>query len=108
MREHIMNLTPSPMQKIKDGKKTIELRLYDEIVYQICTNYAAFKESGISKEEIEQTLTYIEDEVQKRETEGNAVADNLKAEILSVAVLGKRQIEAAFSDAAQRRTKTIS
>ena len=25
-----MNLTPSPMQKIKDGKKTIELRLYDE------------------------------------------------------------------------------
>lgn len=85
-----------------------KLRLYDEIVYQICTNYVAFKESGISKEEIEQTLTYIEDEVQKRETEGNAVADNLKAEILSVAVLGKRQIEAAFSDAAQRRTKTIS
>mgnify|MGYP005921270939 FL=1 len=30
MREHIMNLTPSPMQKIRDGKKTIELRLYDE------------------------------------------------------------------------------
>ena len=30
MREHIMNLTPSPMQMIKDGKKTIELRLYDE------------------------------------------------------------------------------
>lgn len=30
MKEHIMNLTPSPLKKIRDGKKTIELRLYDE------------------------------------------------------------------------------
>lgn len=30
MREHIMNLTPSPLQMIRDGKKTIEIRLYDE------------------------------------------------------------------------------
>lgn len=30
MKEHIMNLNPSPMEKIRDGKKTIELRLYDE------------------------------------------------------------------------------
>lgn len=30
MREHIMNLTPSPMKNIREGKKTIELRLYDE------------------------------------------------------------------------------
>ncbi len=28
--EHIMNLNPSPFQKIKNGEKTIELRLYDE------------------------------------------------------------------------------
>ena len=25
-----MNLTPSPLEMIRDGKKTIELRLYDE------------------------------------------------------------------------------
>ncbi len=30
MKEHIMNLNPSPMKKIREGRKTIELRLYDE------------------------------------------------------------------------------
>ena len=30
MKEHIMNLTPVPFKKIKDGQKTIELRLYDD------------------------------------------------------------------------------
>lgn len=27
---HIMKLSPSPFKKIKEGRKTIELRLYDE------------------------------------------------------------------------------
>ncbi len=30
MKEHIMNLQPSPLKKIRNGTKTIELRLYDE------------------------------------------------------------------------------
>ena len=30
MKEHIMKLTPSPFEMIRNGKKTIELRLYDE------------------------------------------------------------------------------
>ncbi len=30
MKEHTMGLAPSPMKSIRDGKKTIELRLYDE------------------------------------------------------------------------------
>ena len=30
MKEHIMNLNPSPFDLIREGKKTIELRLYDE------------------------------------------------------------------------------
>ncbi len=30
MKKHIMNLNPSPFDKIKSGIKTIELRLYDE------------------------------------------------------------------------------
>ena len=30
MEKHIMNVTPSPLEMIRDGKKTIELRLYDE------------------------------------------------------------------------------
>lgn len=35
MKDHIMNLHPSPMKMIKEGKKTIELRLYDEKRQQI-------------------------------------------------------------------------
>lgn len=30
MKTHVMNLTPSPLEKIRSGTKTIELRLYDE------------------------------------------------------------------------------
>ena len=30
MKEHFMKLKPEPFGMIKDGKKTIELRLYDE------------------------------------------------------------------------------
>lgn len=33
--EHIMNLRPKPFGMIKDGRKTIELRLYDEKRRQI-------------------------------------------------------------------------
>ena len=30
MKNHVMNLNPSPFEMIKEGNKTIELRLYDE------------------------------------------------------------------------------
>ena len=33
--EHVMNLTPAPMQEIRTGNKTIELRLNDEKRKQI-------------------------------------------------------------------------
>ena len=35
MTEHVMNLTPAPMQEIRTGNKTIELRLNDEKRKQI-------------------------------------------------------------------------
>ena len=35
MNEHVMNLTPAPMQEIRTGNKTIELRLNDEKRKQI-------------------------------------------------------------------------
>lgn len=35
MKEHVMNLTPAPMQEIRIGNKTIELRLNDEKRKQI-------------------------------------------------------------------------
>ena len=35
MKEHVMNLTPAPMQEIRTGNKTIEFRLHDEKRKQI-------------------------------------------------------------------------
>lgn len=35
MKQHEMNLNPAPFEMIKDGRKTIELRLYDERRRQI-------------------------------------------------------------------------
>lgn len=35
MKEHVMNLTPAPMQEIRTGNKRIELRLNDEKRKQI-------------------------------------------------------------------------
>lgn len=35
MKEHVMNLTPAPIQEIRTGNKTIELRLNDEKRKQI-------------------------------------------------------------------------
>lgn len=35
MKAHVMNLTPAPMQEIRTGNKTIELRLNDEKRKQI-------------------------------------------------------------------------
>lgn len=35
MKEHVMNLTPAPMQEIRTGNKTIEVRLNDEKRKQI-------------------------------------------------------------------------
>lgn len=35
MKEHVINLTPAPMQEIRTGNKTIELRLNDEKRKQI-------------------------------------------------------------------------
>lgn len=34
--QHIMNLNPSPFAMVKDGRKTIELRLYDEKRRKLC------------------------------------------------------------------------
>ena len=90
----------------KDNEIT-KLRLYDEIVYQSCTNYTEFKEAGIPKQEIEQTLTYIENELGKKKMEDNTVAADLKKEILSAISQGKKQIEAAFPDNTYEKTKQI-
>lgn len=93
------------------GKDNIitELRLYNEIVYQICTHYDSFKDDGLSKGDMEQTLAHIEMSVSGLNTADNAVAEELKRDILSAAEIGKKQVEAIFAANAQAKreeTKT--
>ena len=35
MENHMINLKPSPFKMIREGNKTIELCLYDEVCYNI-------------------------------------------------------------------------
>lgn len=74
-----------------------ELRLYNEIVYQICTHYDAFREAGLTKEEMEQTLVRVETAVNALDTVETAVAGELKNDILSAAAMGKKQLRAIFA-----------
>lgn len=81
-----------------------ELRLYNEIVYQICTHYDAFKESGVSKEEMQTMLQNIRQAADSAEINDNPVAKELKQEIDDAIVIGEKQIQAAFAANAQTQT----
>lgn len=78
-----------------------ELRLYNEIVYQICTHYDAFKEAGVTKEEMQTTLQDIRNAVDSAKINDNQVAKELKQEIDDAIVIGDKQIQAAFAANAQ-------
>lgn len=78
-----------------------ELRLYNEIVYQICTRYDVFCEAGLAREEMEQTLTDIESAVRGSDTADNPVAEELKADILEAVDMGRKQVQAVFAAHAQ-------
>ena len=81
-----------------------ELRLYNEIVYQICTHYDAFKEAGVTKEEMQTTLQNIRQAADSTEINDNPVAKELKQEIDDAIVIGEKQIQAAFAANAQTQT----
>lgn len=89
------------------GKDNVitELRLYNEIVYQICTNYDNFKNAGLSQEEMEQTLVKIDTLVNGLNSADSAVAEELKENILSAAEIGKKQVQAIFAANAQTPSK---
>ena len=78
-----------------------ELRLYNEIVYQICTHYDAFKEAGVTKEEMQTTLQTIRQAADNAKINDNQAAKELKQEIDDAIVIGDKQIQAAFAANAQ-------
>ncbi len=81
-----------------------ELRLYNEIVYQICTHYDAFKEAGVTKEEMQTTLQTIRQAADNAKINDNQAAKELKQEIDDAIVIGDKQIQAAFAANAQIQT----
>ena len=81
-----------------------ELRLYNEIVYQICTHYDAFKEAGVTKEELQTTLQTIRQAADNAKINDNQAAKELKQEIDDAIVIGDKQIKAAFAADAQIQT----
>ena len=74
-----------------------ELRLYNEIVYQICTHYDAFREAGLTQEEMKEALNRITTAVNAADVTDNQVAKELKDNILDAAAIGEKQIQAMFA-----------
>lgn len=74
-----------------------ELRLYNEIVYQICTHYDAFRGAGLTQKEMQSVLDKIIAAVHAIDAADNQVAKELKNNILEAAAIGERQIQAIFA-----------
>ena len=74
-----------------------ELRLYNEIVYQIWTHYDAFREAGLTQEEMKEALNRITTAVNAADVTDNQVAKELKDNILDAAAIGEKQIQAMFA-----------
>lgn len=74
-----------------------ELRLYNEIVYQICTHYDAFREAALTQNEMQEALDRITEAVNAADVTDNPVAKELKENILDAAVLGEKQTQAMFA-----------
>ena len=84
-----------------------ELRLYNEVVYQICTNYDKFKEDGLSKEEMEAALAKIEKTITSIDMENDSsLAAEIRQTILENIQVAEKQIEAVFSKNAVPLSKT--
>ena len=78
--------------------------MYNEIVYQICTHYDAFKKAGVTKKEMQTTLQTIRQAADNAKINDNQAAKELKQEIDDAIVIGDKQIQAAFAANAQIQT----
>lgn len=75
-----------------------ELRLYNEIVYQIYTRTVEFRdEAGLTQEVMEQALTDIAGRIEGLNTSQNRQAEELKASIEANIDLARKNITATFA-----------
>ncbi|MBS5522001.1 MAG: serine/threonine protein kinase [Clostridiales bacterium] len=86
-----------------------ELRLYNEIVYQIYTRTVEFKnEAGISRQSMEQALDDITDKMSAMYLDNNRQAQELKNTIENNIDMARKNITATFSGSGENGTDTTT
>lgn len=74
-----------------------ELRLYNEIVYQIFNQTMEFRDAGLSQETMRTALSDIQSKLERMNTGKNRQAEDLKQEILGSISAAERNITSAFA-----------
>lgn len=74
-----------------------ELRLYNEIVYQIFNRTTEFRDAGLTQETMEQALADIQENLDTMNTRQNRQAEELKSRIEESIEMARRNIISAFA-----------
>ena len=83
-----------------------ELRLYNEIVYQIFNRTTEFRDAGLQQATMEQALSEIENKLDTMNTGKNRQAEDLKISINDSIQMARRNITSAFASNPMSKAKT--
>lgn len=83
-----------------------ELRLYNEIVYQIFNRTTEFRDAGLQQATMEQALSEIENKLDTMNTGKNRQAEDLKISINDSIQMARRNITSAFASNAMSKAQT--
>lgn len=83
-----------------------ELRLYNEIVYQIFNQTTEFRDAGLSKATMETALSDIQSKLESMNTGKNRQAEDLRQEIQDSILAAERNIQSAFASNALQNRET--
>ena len=83
-----------------------ELRLYNEIVYQIFNRTTEFRDAGLQQATMEQALSEIENKLETMNTGKNRQAEDLKISINDSIQMARRNITSAFASNAMSKAQT--
>lgn len=84
-----------------------ELRLYNEIVYQIFNQTMEFRDAGLSQDTMRTALSDIQSKLERMNTGKNRQAEDLKQEILGSISAAERNITSAFASNAPAVEDTV-
>lgn len=83
-----------------------ELRLYNEIIYQIFNRTTEFRDAGLQQATMEQALSEIENKLDTMNTGKNRQAEDLKISINDSIQMARRNITSAFASNAMSKAQT--